>query len=99
MGSMKSNMMKVILSLGADVDAVDNYGFSPLHHAVQNELISKVVVLLKAGANVNAQDFNRNTPLMFTGLNGNIGILKILLQFGADKHMKNKFNNKAINLT
>jgi hypothetical protein len=47
-------MMKLI-RLGADVNAHDINGFTPLHYAVENRNVGMVTVLLKYGANPNSE--------------------------------------------
>ena len=51
--------MKLLLDRGADVNAADNDGQTPLHHASREyEVIDAVTLLLDRGADVNAADNN-----------------------------------------
>jgi ankyrin repeat protein len=42
--------VKLLIEKGADVNAVNQFGFTPLHVAISNRLSGIVRVLLKAGA-------------------------------------------------
>lgn len=60
-----SSMVEFLLSQGADPDAPDNNGLTPLHYAVRRGDMGRVMtdILLKAGANANARDKDEMTPL------------------------------------
>jgi cytohesin len=54
-----------LLELGADPNAADDSGLTPLHRAAGECDSSRVVdALLRAGAKVNARDYYGRTPLM-----------------------------------
>lgn len=54
-----------LIANGADVNAKDGYGMTPLMHAVSTEFDSDTVrYLLEKGADVNEQDLKGNTALM-----------------------------------
>ncbi len=53
----------LVLAKGADVNAGDNYGNSPLADAVKLGDVKTVEFLLKNGANVDARDNDGKTPL------------------------------------
>ena len=54
---------RMLLRAGANVDAKDAYGETPLHDAVSARRCGCIAELLKAGANVNARSGQRLTPL------------------------------------
>ncbi|KAJ3112980.1 hypothetical protein HDU96_003941 [Phlyctochytrium bullatum] len=56
-------MVKMLKEAGAEIDAVDGEGNSPLHYAIQN-MPAMVAVLLEHGANPNAAGKNGLTPLL-----------------------------------
>ena len=54
---------RMLLRAGANVDAKDAYGETPLHDAVSARRCGCIAELLKAGANVNARSGSILTPL------------------------------------
>ena len=57
------DIMVKLIELGADVNAYDIYGFTPLHYAAHYEDKSMVSTLLKHGANPNFESRNGWRPL------------------------------------
>ena len=55
--------VRVRLLLGADVNARDGLGLTPLHRAAFRQRSTVVEVLLDAGADINARSNDRRTPL------------------------------------
>jgi len=53
----------LLLAGGADVNAQDGDGQTPLHWAASNALNDVVNLLLERGADINARDKYGNTPL------------------------------------
>jgi len=65
-----ADVARVLIENGADVKAVDELGWTPLHHAARciaplaDDARTKLAaVLIRAGADVNARDRNDRTPL------------------------------------
>ncbi|HXI85189.1 MAG TPA: ankyrin repeat domain-containing protein [Verrucomicrobiae bacterium] len=95
-GSPSGQAAKVeqLLKDGADVNASDEYGRTPLHYAVLNQLRGAefVELLMAKGADPNAQDTDGSTPLHFAGENGwhNVAAVRALITHGADLNVKDK---------
>ena len=69
----------------------DDYGFRPLHFAVQNGEKEKVKLLLSAGVNTNAKTDHGFTPLYFAvGKKGDLEIIKMLIKSGSSLNVKDK---------
>ena len=80
------------IGAGAEVNARDKYGNTPLRKAAEhNENPAVITALVKAGAKVNAKDKYGNTPLhMAASENKNPAVITALLKAGADVIAKNK---------
>jgi ankyrin repeat protein len=75
---------KLLLKAGADVNAMDREGMTPLMHATKyvNEAAT-AKVLLEYGADANAKDNEGMTPLMHAALKGGPELVNLLLKNGA----------------
>jgi ankyrin repeat protein len=71
-----------LVDAGADVDAQDGDGMTPLHHAVQDDEWNKIMALIKAGANLDVQDYDGWTVLHFASEEPEL--FEFLLQKGAN---------------
>ena len=76
--------VRELIAKGANVNATDNEGKTPLVRAVTNKHEAVVKALLKLGANVDQGDRAGVTPLMFASKMGSVEIVKLLLDKGAN---------------
>lgn len=82
---------------GADVNAVNKYGKTPLMCASIISFPELLVLLAKHGADVNAGNADDRTPLMSAAGYGNVIILRTLLQqLHADVNAVNKYGRCAL---
>ncbi|KAI9345692.1 ankyrin repeat-containing domain protein [Obelidium mucronatum] len=75
-------VVKLLLSKGANIFAADNMGRTPLIHAVKNGHFELVVTLLAEGADASASDTSDNSPLHYACGFGWRDIAKVLLDYG-----------------
>tara|TARA_B110000008_G_scaffold60463_1_gene60021 strand:+ start:636 stop:1223 length:588 start_codon:yes stop_codon:yes gene_type:complete len=83
--------IKEKLTSSENLNIRDDFGFRPLHFAVQNGEKEKVRLLLSAGVNTNAKTDYGFTPLYFAvGKKGDLEILEMLIKSGSSINVKNK---------
>ncbi len=76
--------VKFLLSKGADVNARDVQGYSPLHTAARNRNSTLVALLAEAGADVNARDSDGFTVLLHAINRNHVPTIEMLARKGAD---------------
>ncbi len=76
------DIVELLIAKGADVNAKDNWNWTPLHSAVYGHK-DIVELLIAEGANVNAGDGAGRTPLWYAEDNGNAEIVELLRKHGA----------------
>jgi len=86
----KAGVVKYLLARGADVNASDELGRTPLYCAAYANDIEVTKLLLAGGAMVNARTNDGWTALCVAAKNGYVGLVKVLLDRGADAGIKVK---------
>lgn len=71
-------LVRLLCAFGADVDAQDNTGSTPLHDVSSAKIAQW---LLHFGANVNAEDYGEQTPIFNAS---SVEIAAVLVEAGAD---------------
>jgi len=89
-------LVRSVISGGADVNAKDEAGFTPLFRAAGKGQTEIAEVLITGGASVNATDQYGNTPLHFAAVQGHYAVCKVLLARGADPGAKNLTGGTAL---
>ena len=75
--------IRTLLAAGADVDAADASGFTPLHVAAAQGHADAVKALLAAGADIEAVTDKGHTPLHAAAWVGQVDVVAALLAAGA----------------
>jgi hypothetical protein len=79
-----TEVVRLLLGVGADVNTASNDSSMPLHIAAQNGHTEVVQLLLGAGADVNTACNDGATPLLIAAQKGHIEVVQLLLGAGAD---------------
>jgi len=73
-------ILQALLDAGADPNAADGNGDTPLSHAAMDSPISVVEALLDGGANPAVRNNNLNTPLHIACRHGHFDAVQVLIQ-------------------
>ena len=76
-------IVRLLISKGADIKAVDNQKKTALYSATAGNDMATIRLLVDAGLDVNAPDSTGQTPLMNAASNQNLEAVKLLLLKGA----------------
>ncbi|KJH45924.1 ankyrin repeat protein [Dictyocaulus viviparus] len=77
-------IVDLLVRRGANVNAADAYGLTPLHYAAMKANTLTAQALLTNGANVNPKGVKGMTPLPTACIHGSDDIVRLLLSNGAD---------------
>ncbi|KAK3285383.1 hypothetical protein CYMTET_7008 [Cymbomonas tetramitiformis] len=83
MGRDSQKSTEFIIQKGGNVEALDTYGYTPLHRMASNNLAIGAEALIKAGANVNVRTAGGQSPLQTAVQSRAIAVVKILRKYGA----------------
>jgi ankyrin repeat protein len=67
-----------LISRGGNIEAVDTYGYRPLHRMASNNLAVGAEALIKAGAQVNARTPHGETPLSIARASAASDVIRVL---------------------
>ena len=90
-----AGQIQELLKEGADVNSVDENGYSALYAATMYQKEQCVVALIQAGATIDCYNNNGVSPLMAAARDGYTAIVKELLAAGADVWQVDEFGRTA----
>src|SRR5690606_38110302 len=92
-----TEVIKLLLAHGAQLDAKDAEGKTPLLHACTGAFAETVELLIEAGADVNTTEATEAfTPLMMAAGLGQTAVVKVLLAHHADKDLLDNDGDSAL---
>lgn len=95
----KLPLIKLLLERGAQPNALDAKGLTPLLHLSKTrskaDPIPVMELLVASGADIDARDENQGTLLMYFARQGNAEAVHWLLKHGADRNARNKHGKTA----
>lgn len=80
-----------LLNDGADINATDKFGNTPLHFAIRHKHQQVASVLIKNGANINAAGELGNTPLHLSVYTNQNDVTTLLNKSNANAEIHNKY--------
>ncbi len=92
------DQVKLLFDNGANIEAQDEFGKTPILCAVEAGKWSIVEFLLDNGANINNETTYQETPLHCAVQEGNLDIVKFLFDRGADIESQNAYDEKPLHL-
>ena len=91
-----AEQVRSLLGQGANREARDKLGRTPLLLATRGNQIESARVLIEAGADVNAKDNIDDSPYLYAGASGFNQILRLTLDHGADLKSTNRYGGTAL---
>ncbi|KAJ5655031.1 hypothetical protein N7490_002034 [Penicillium lividum] len=88
--------VSLLLQNGANTEAEDDHGRTPLSHAAERGGLEVAAMLLQNNANVEAEDKIGQTPLSWAARKGNETMATILLQNNANVEAQDKFGRTPL---
>ncbi len=96
----KIPLIQLLLERGADPNALDEEGLTPLVHLTKTrskaDPMAVIDLLVRHGAGINARDEGQNTLLHFFAKRGNAKAVRWLLDRGADRNARNQNGKSAL---
>ena len=89
----RPSILRLLLSHGADTEARDAKGRTPLHNSIDMGEATTMAYLLDSGANIDATDDEGNTVLHFAMAQPNPDFARDLIAAGAEVNENNKSQN------
>ena len=84
------------LRAGADLEARDDRGRTPLLRAVTKDRVPAARLLVYLGADPDALDDRHDTPWLVTGVTGSVAMAEVLLPAEPDLKIRNRFGGVSV---
>lgn len=86
------------LDKGADIDAINELGYTSLAESSMHNYTEIVDALLKRGANPNIQCKGGQTAIILASVLGHIDTVRVLIHYNADTNIRDDGNNTALDI-
>ena len=73
-----ADKLQALIEAGANCNATDKYGCTPLHYAAENDDAQCIAALVAAGADISIKDNEGHTPFHLAVINLNISAAQAL---------------------
>lgn len=93
MSKLKQESVEILVTHGADLEALDTYGMTPLHRMASNNLPIAGEALLKAGADPNNGGLIRETPLSIAQDSHAFDFINMIKKYSGSMTLSNKFES------
>jgi len=93
MSKLKQESVEILVTHGADLEALDTYGMTPLHRMASNNLPIAGEALLKAGADPNNGGLIRETPLSIAQDSHAFDFINMIKKYSGSMKLSNKFES------
>ena len=92
-------IVEYLIENGANIEAKDDYGNTPLHTAANyGSTLEIVEYLIENGADIEANNNDGNTPLHHAAENGNLEIVEYLIENGTNIEAKGDYSYTPLHL-
>ena len=89
-------VVQYLISAGANKEAKNDLGCTPLALASQNGKLDVVQYLISVGANNETKTESGSTPLIHASINGHLDVVQYLISVGANKKAMNNYGKTAL---
>ena len=90
--------LELLRDAGADLEATDGYGLTPLHYAARRGDTKMVSLLVEAGVDFDAKTLDKETALHYAARGGDTKIVSLLVEAGVDVDAKTPDEETALYL-
>jgi ankyrin repeat protein len=94
-----SEVVRFLIEKGADVNAFDKNGYTPLISAAMYGLLDSVQTLIEKGADVNARNNDGVRALTYAAMYGHTDVVRLLIKNGANVSAKDDMNQTALSMS
>jgi ankyrin repeat protein len=92
------NCIRILLLLGRNINSRYNYGWTPLHIAIEERKKEAAEFLIARGSDVNAKDSDGETPLHWAAHYSNLDMTELLVRKGAEVNAQDQGGDTPLHI-